>query len=259
MAIVRDISRVKEVERLQSDFVSTVSHELRTPLAVIKGYAATLLNPALSLDAERQKRFVKGINDASDRLIRLIDNVLSVSRLESGRFKLNLQTFDLADVVLKVANSFRASTGKHSIVAEVPPEGLRVRADRDQIEQVLGNLVSNAIKYSPDGGTITISGRNGAGEVLLTVSDQGIGIPRPQFYRVFEKFYRGDAAVTKRVAGTGLGLYICKSIIEAHGGRICVESEVGRGSQFQVSLVKDGSGDVQQTPPVEGASQRRSE
>ena len=236
VAIVRDISQIKEVDRLKSEFVSMVSHDLRTPLAVIKGYAATLLNPLLSLDREREKRFIKGINDASDRLTRLIDNLLSVSRLESGRFKLNPQVFDLNEVVMRVAASFRSSSGKHQISVRVPSDGLRIRADRDQMEQVLTNLVSNAVKYSPEGGEITIAGRAFDGEVEVVVSDQGIGIPRSQFSRVFERYYRGDAAVARRVSGTGLGLYICKSIVEAHGGRIWVESEPGQGSVFHFSV-----------------------
>jgi PAS domain S-box-containing protein len=241
VGIVRDISRIKEVDRLKSDFISMVSHELRTPLAVIKGYAATLLNPNLNLDRDREKRFVKGINDASDRLTRLIDNLLSVSRLDSGRFKVNPQWFDLNEIVQRVSGSFRLNAGKHQLIVRVPDAGIRLRADRDQIDQVLTNLVSNAIKYSPDGGDIQIAARQVSdGElgprVEITVADQGIGIPRSQQYRVFEKFYRGDAAVSRRVSGTGLGLYICKSIVEAHGGHIWVESELGEGSVFHFSL-----------------------
>ena len=239
VAIVRDISRLREVDRLKSEFVSMVSHDLRTPLAVIKGYAATLLNPLLTLDREREKRFIKGINDASDRLTRLIDNVLSVSRLEAGRFKLNPQVFDLYEVVQRVAASFRSSSSKHQLLIQVPEVGLQVRADRDQIEQVLTNLVSNALKYSPEGGQVVIAGQARAHEVEIQVSDEGIGIPRAQLTRVFEKYYRGDSAVTKRVSGTGLGLYICKSIVEAHGGRVWVESEPGRGSTFHFSIPRN--------------------
>lgn len=235
VAIVRDISPIKEVDRLKSEFVSMVSHDLRTPLAVIKGYAATLLNPMLALDQEREKRFIKGINDASDRLTRLIDNLLSVSRLESGRFKLNPQQVDVGEIVQRVAASFRSSS-RHHLVVDLPAEGLRVRADRDQVEQVLTNLVSNAIKYSPEGSEIRIAGAGNPTEVEVEVRDQGIGIPPAQLLRVFEKFYRGDAAVTKRVSGTGLGLYICKSIVEAHGGRIWVESEPDHGSVFHFTL-----------------------
>jgi PAS domain S-box-containing protein len=255
LAVVRDISRQKEVERLKSDFISMVSHELRTPLAVIKGYAATLLNPSLHLDPERQIRFLRGINDASDRLTRLIDNLLSVSRFESGRFKLNLQMVDLADAVRKVVGGMRASVGSHTLRCVVPPEGVFLRVDRDQIEQVLINLVTNAIKYSPEGGDIVVelrvvpesllladpteSDATNRRAVLLSVKDDGIGIPANQFRFIFDKFYRGDAPAVKRVPGTGLGLFICKSIVEAHRGRIWVESQLGRGSTFYVALPQE--------------------
>ncbi len=256
LAVVRDISRQKEVERLKSDFMSMVSHELRTPLAVIKGYAATLLNPALHLDAERQTRFLRGINDASDRLTRLIDQLLSASRFESGRFKLNLQIVDLADAVHKVVGGMRTSVGSHALRCDVPPDGVIARVDRDQIEQVLTNLITNAIKYSPEGGEVHVELRVATGPAptddpvgrgnesrkvaLLSVRDHGIGIPPNQLRFVFDKFYRGDAPIVKRVPGTGLGLFICKSIVEAHDGRIWVESQPGQGSTFYVSLPQEG-------------------
>lgn len=255
LAVVRDISRQKEVERLQSEFVSMVSHELRTPLAVIKGYAATLLNPSLHFDTQRQVRFLRGINDASDRLTRLIDNILSVSRFESGRFKLNLQVVDLADVVHKVVASMRTSVGAHELRCSVPTETVTARVDRDQIEQVLINLVTNAIKYSPEGGDVVIELQVVPGAsihvdaewhdwpsvdaALLSVRDRGIGIPQNQLRFVFDKFYRGDALSVKRVPGTGLGLFICKSIIEAHRGQIWVESQLGRGSTFYIALPQE--------------------
>lgn len=255
LAVVRDISRQKEVERLKSDFISMVSHELRTPLAVIKGYAATLLNPSLHFDAERQIRFLRGINDASDRLTRLIDNLLSVSRFESGRFKLNVQTVDLADAVRKVVGGMRSSIGSHTLHCVVPPEGVSLRVDRDQIEQVLINLVTNAIKYSPEGGEVVVELRivpesflpvdptkpevANQRAALLSVKDDGIGIPSNQLRFIFDKFYRGDAPAVKRVPGTGLGLFICKSIVEAHRGRIWVESQPGHGSTFYVALPQE--------------------
>jgi PAS domain S-box-containing protein len=255
LAVVRDISRQKEVERLKSDFISMVSHELRTPLAVIKGYAATLLNPSLHFDTQRQIRFLRGINDASDRLTRLIDNLLSVSRFESGRFKLNLQTVDLTDAVRKVVTGMHSSAGSHELRCIVPPEGVTLRVDRDQIEQVLINLITNALKYSPEGGEVVVELRVVSGlfppadptkpdaphqsAALLSVKDEGIGIPPNQIRFIFDKFYRGDAPAVKRVPGTGLGLFICKSIVEAHRGRIWVESQLGRGSTFYVALPQE--------------------
>jgi PAS domain S-box-containing protein len=240
VAIARDISQVKEVDRMKSEFISMVSHDLRTPLAVIKGYAATLLNENLKLDEERRRRFLGGINDASDKLTRIIDNLLSVSRLESGRFRLSPQTFDLGDLVSKATALIQVGANKHRFVAEVPPEGLRVVADRDLVEQVLTNLLGNAVKYSADGGEIRIGGRIVEDEVEVAVHDRGMGIPPSQTHRVFEKYYRGDVAVARRISGTGLGLYICKSIVEAHGGRIWVESEAGAGSTFAFRLPLSG-------------------
>ena len=236
VAIVRDISRLKEVERLKSDFVSMVSHELRTPLSVIKGYAATLLNPTLQLNAERQLRFLRGINDAADRLTRLIDNLLSVSRLESGRFRLNPQHFDLGEIIRRVVAGYQAQSTRHEIVTDLGDGSLWIRADRDQLELVLANLVGNAFKYSPNGGRITVQARRQPDGVLLHVSDEGLGISAEQVPHIFEKFFRGDAAKEGRVAGTGLGLYICKSLVEAHGGQIWVESTPGRGSTFSLLI-----------------------
>lgn len=255
LAVVRDVSHQKEVERLKSDFISMVSHELRTPLAVIKGYAATLLNSNLNLEPARQIRFIHGINDASDRLTRLIDNLLSVSRLESGRFKLNPQTVNLAEVIRKVVAGLRSSAGRRNLQCVMPPDGLTVRADHDQIEQVLVNLVSNAIKYSSDGGEVVVELRDLKGPLpvpdltvpvtgpqrwaILSVRDDGIGIPANQVRLVFDKFYRGDVPAVRRVAGTGLGLYICRSIVEAHQGHIWVESQQGIGSTFYVALPQE--------------------
>jgi PAS domain S-box-containing protein len=255
LAVVRDVSQQKEVERLKADFISMVSHELRTPLAVIKGYAATLLNPTLNLDDGRRSRFVHGISDACDRLTRLIDNVLSVSRLESGRFKLNPQFVALNELITKVIATMRPSLAGHEIHYCAAPERVTACVDRDQLEQVLVNLIGNAIKYSPSGGGIEIRleslprnlvepprGTSLTGTsswVLVSVRDDGIGIQPSQQRLIFDKFYRGDAPAVRKVAGTGLGLYICKSIVEAHRGHIWVESEPGAGTTFYVALPQE--------------------
>jgi len=254
LAVVRDISHQKEVDRLKSDFISMVSHELRTPLAIIKGYASTLLNSNLDLDEARQKRFIRGINDASDRLTRLIDNLLSVSRLESGRFKLSPQEIDLRDVIRRVITATRPSSSRHELKFTPTSEPVVVTADPNQIEQVLVNLITNAIKYSTEGdvtielrriighlpeGTDTTSNGTVRNWAIISVKDSGIGIPPNQVRQVFDQFFRGDAPAVRRVAGTGLGLYICKSIVDAHRGRIWVESYLGRGSTFFVALPQE--------------------
>jgi signal transduction histidine kinase len=255
LAVVRDVSQQKEVERLKSDFISTVSHELRTPLAVIKGYAATLLNPSLNLDLPRQTRFLRGISDASDRLTRLIDNVLSVSRLESGRFKLNPQPVELGEVIQKVIAGVRPALTGHEIRFTVESSPVSICADKDQIEQVLVNLLGNALKYSPNGGLVEVglevlsrsvvgpghsaTSRAPSTWALVSVRDQGIGIPSSQHRLIFDKFYRGDAPAVRKVAGSGLGLYICRNIVEAHQGHIWVESEPGTGTTFFVALPQE--------------------
>ena len=257
VAIARDISQMKEVERLKSEFISMVSHDLRTPLAVIKGYAATLLNPNLKLDEDRKRRFIAGINDASDKLTRIIDNLLSVSRLESGRFRLTLQQFDLGDLVMKTAGLYQTGASKHHFITDTPLGQLWVIADRDLIEQVLTNLLGNAVKYSAEGGDIRIRARVVEGGVEVSVHDRGIGIPPSQQHRVFEKYYRGDTAVARRISGTGLGLYICKSIVEAHGGHIWVESAPGEGSTFAFRLPSGGPGKLE--PEQAGLGKARTE
>ena len=236
VGIARDVSRLKEVERLKSDFISIASHEVRTPLAVIKGYAATLLNPSLRLAPEQEQRFIKGINDASDRLNRLVSNLLCASRLESGRSQPHPRRFDLVELIDGVASAFRDVSGKHEIRAETPESGLSIVADRELIDLVLVNLVANAVKYSPKGGVVTISVEEAGSGVRLRVADRGIGIPPDQVDRIFDRFYRGDNARSSSASGVGLGLYICRSIVEAHGGSIRVESEAGSGSVFQVDL-----------------------
>jgi PAS domain S-box-containing protein len=262
VAVVRDVSQEKQIERLRSDFVSTVSHELRTPLALIKGYVATLLRRDVPLSPEAQERFLLRINEAADRLGRLIDNVLSASRIEAGRFVLRCHPFDLADLVEKVASSMQPFDQSHRIVVQAPlpldgsrtaRQGLIVHADQDKIEQVLINLISNAMKYSPAGTAITIAVRRltqtsdvdllrqqvpttpagcSVPAALVSVSDQGPGIPLEHQEHLFEKFYRVEGGLGRRASGSGLGLYICRTIVEAHGGCIWVRSAPDTGSTF---------------------------
>lgn len=245
IAILRDISKVKEVDRLKSEFISMVSHEFRSPLALIKGYASTLLRPDLALDPAKQHRFLSGINEAVDRLTRLVDNLLSTSRIEAGRMKPNLRVVDLVDTVNKALLPFHGSGPKHQLVLRAPSRAPKVLADRDQIEQVLVNLVNNAFKYSPNGGTIEVSiskpvpNRATGGNdkvVLVSVKDEGIGIPEPYLDKVFERFFRVEDPRSRTTPGSGLGLYVCRSIIEAHGGSLTIRSKEDRGTTVAFSL-----------------------
>jgi len=236
MVILRDISRLKEVERLKADFVSLVSHELRTPLALIKGYTSTLLNLAPLLPEEKRLGFLQGIESAADRQRRLIDNLLSVSRMESGLFQVRTERLDLREPVRHAVEVMRAQERRHQIVLEEPAEPLEVDADRDQMAQVVENLVGNAVKYTPAGTRILVrlAGEEGGAQARLEVVDEGPGLPPDHLDRIFEKFVRVPG--TSRTSGTGLGLYICRTIVEAHGGRIWAANNPDKGSTFTMVL-----------------------
>ncbi|NWJ44839.1 MAG: GAF domain-containing protein [Chloroflexi bacterium] len=230
---------LKELDRVKDEFVSIASHEIRTPLALIKGYASTLLRAEqLKLSPEKEQRFINGIDEASNRLITLIDNLLSVSRIESGRFRINPQPVNAREAINHAVSTFQGQLGNHELELDLVHDEARARCNRDQFEQVIINLVSNAIKYSPEGAKISISTRridNGE-KVEIRVSDQGSGIAQEHLMRIFEKFYRVETGLTRKTQGTGLGLYICKNIITSYGGEIWAESAVGQGTTFVITL-----------------------
>lgn len=237
VVIARDISKLREVDRMKSEFVSMVSHELRTPLGLIKGYASTLINPQLSLDDQTERRFLLGIDGAADRLARLIENLLSVSRIEAGQMRLSTQQVDLSQLLTAAVSTTRAAAKGHEVVLELPRRPAKVEGDRVQLELVVNNLLGNAIKYSSMGRPIVVKlEKRGKEEVVVSVADQGIGIAAHHLPRIFEKFYRVEGGYSKRTPGSGLGLYICRNIIEAHGGRIWVESRLREGSTFSFVL-----------------------
>jgi signal transduction histidine kinase len=176
------------------------------------------------------------IDEETDKLSELIDNLLDVSRLQIGTFKLDFGRVNLAEMAQKYAEKFRLQTTKHEIVVDFPPDFPVIQGDARRLGQVLSNLLSNAIKYSPDGGTITLSGQTVPDGVRVSVSDEGIGLPLAQQEFIFDRFYRADNALTRETQGVGLGLYIVRSIVEAHGGHIWVESEPGSGTTFHFEL-----------------------
>jgi signal transduction histidine kinase len=242
---------LQELDKMKDEFVSIASHEIRTPLALIKGYSSTLLRFDLKLSAEKQQKFITGIDDAANRLVNLINNLLSVSRIESGRFKINPQPVNVCEGIKNAVGGFQGQLGDHELVLNLPNDDMRARCNRDQFEQVLTNLISNAIKYSPSGGTITLSAAHVPGKpventaeaieavpekVELRVSDQGTGIPQEHLTRIFEKFYRVETGLTRKTQGTGLGLYICKSIVNSYGGEIWAESVPNEGTTFIIQL-----------------------
>lgn len=239
-AIQGAYEELKELDRAKDEFVSIASHEIRTPLALIKGYANTLLRADhLKLTNEKKERFINGIDEASNRLINLIDNLLSVSRIESGRFRINPQPVNVREGINHAISSFQGQLGNHELELNLPAEDARARCNRDQFEQVIINLVSNAIKYSPDGGKISVTTtRIEEGEKFeIRVSDQGNGISPEHLIKIFDKFYRAETGLTRKTQGTGLGLYICKNIINSYGGEIWAESTIGQGSTFIFTLL----------------------
>jgi two-component system phosphate regulon sensor histidine kinase PhoR len=238
VAVFQDISDMKRVENMRRDFVANVSHELRTPVSVIKGYAETLLDGVIDSDPERSKRFVEVIRQHSDRLASLITDILTLSRLESKEASLDLNPMDINGTINKACMFVEEGADqKKIIINNEAVDGLpRVMADQGQLEQVLINLLENAIKYTPEGGTVSIYTEADDSFVKVLVADTGIGIPRKDLSRIFERFYRVDEARSREQGGTGLGLAIVKHIIHLHGGEVSVTSEHGKGSVFSFTL-----------------------
>ncbi len=244
LVLLSDITEIRGVDRMKTAFISTVSHELRTPLTSIKGFIATLLDDTEGFyTKEDQQEFYQIIDTECDRLTRLIDDLLNVSRIEQGQaMQLNLQAVDVRAVAATVLAAQRAYTSpdRHQLSVHFDDDfPAAIEADPDKIGQILTNLVSNAIKYSPRGGQVDIIGalsENTPHSVTLTVRDQGLGIPREHQKKIFERFHRVDNRDNREIGGTGIGLFLVKSLAEAHHGMVRVESEYGRGSAFIVTL-----------------------
>jgi two-component system, OmpR family, phosphate regulon sensor histidine kinase PhoR len=237
--VFHDVTRLKELESIRKEFVGNVSHELRTPLSLIKGFAQTLLDGAKD-DAEQSTRFLQKIDKHSDRLLFLIEDLLAISRLESGQVALNVQPVSLRETAQRVLDDLGAlaTTRKTILENNIPPEIL-VWADADRLQQVFFNLTENAIKYGKSEGRVILTARGVAGQKIeVVVTDDGPGIPSDALGRVFERFYRVDRARSRESGGTGLGLAIVKHIVQAHGGEAWVKSELGRGAAFHFTLPK---------------------
>ena len=238
VAIFNDITELRNLERIKTDFVSTVSHELRTPLTSIKGFTRTLLDDTEGYyDGETRHEFYNIIDQECDRLTRLISDLLNVSRLEAGRpLQLNWESVELPPLVSKVVANQLSYTDRHQIEVEMNDDLPVVTADQDKLDQILTNLLNNAIKYSPAGGTIWVRVARDGDKVAFKVSDQGIGIPAEHLPKLFQRFHRVDSGDTRKAGGTGIGLYLVKHLVEAHGGEIDVESEVGKGTTFTFTI-----------------------
>ena len=240
VAVFHDISDIKRLENIRKDFVANVSHELRTPVTVIKGYAETLLAGLIADDPERARRFVAIISNHADRLAELISDLLTLSELESGEFTLQLRRVSLEGTIRRACTLLEGKAAAKSIgiTLPTPGEAAEVLADQGRLEQVLINLLDNAIKYTPPGGHITIATAAEGEFVKVMVSDTGPGIPPQSLTRIFERFYRVDAGRSREEGGTGLGLSIVKHIVHLHGGTVRVESTPGRGSAFSFTVKK---------------------
>ena len=229
------------LEEMQSTFVSIVSHELQTPVAIIKSYAATLAREDASWPPETIQRVSRNIEEECDRLTRLISDLLDLSRIQAGRVAMRVGSVDLPQLVSEVIDQLAPRAPKHSLRATFAPTFPIVRGDADQLRRALFNLVQNAIKYSPNGGEVLIAGEVRTLEdrpyAVVRVIDHGVGIPVGEQERIFDRFHRADTRLSRTTAGVGLGLFITRSIIQGHGGRIWAESPgPGRGSAFFLLL-----------------------
>lgn len=237
LLFLQDITEEKRVETIKKDFVANVSHELRTPLASIKGYSETLLDGGLD-EADTAKEFLRVIDRHATRMSRIIDDLLVLSKLESHQMTIVSSCVDFKELISSTGKSFAKQAMDKGITLKVLiPEDLpEVYGDRDRLEQVFVNLLDNAIKYTPSGGSVNLSVKASNGRVLVYVEDTGIGIPAEDIPRIFERFYRVDKARSRDMGGTGLGLAIVKHIVHGHNGTLSVQSTLGKGSMFSCTL-----------------------
>jgi len=231
------LAEVRRLEQVRTEFVANVSHELRTPLTVIKGYLETLLDEAPA-QPETHRRFLEVAYTHAARLSRLVDDLLELSNLETGKAVLKLSAVDIHGAADEIVAMFeKKAAHKTLVVRNETPAGLLARADRDRLSQVLVNLVDNAVKYTPEGGTVTIGGARRPDQfVALWVRDTGSGIPSSDLPRLTERFYRVDKARSRELGGTGLGLAIVKHLVQAHGGELVIESDLGKGTKVSFTL-----------------------
>lgn len=238
ITVLTPLSELTFLNQAHLDFVSTVSHELRTPLTSIKGFAETLLNSGDMLNDEQKKRFIGIIKNQTDRLTRLVENLLTVSRLEGQKDKTIYKEIDFERFLNQLVQILAPKIASHKVELEIAPNLPPIWADSDKLEQIMTNLIDNAAKYSQPGTNIKISGnyaKDSSDFLEITVSDNGVGIPQEALSKIFTKFSRIDNPLTRNVEGTGLGLYITKTLVEKLGGQINAYSN-GKGSQFVVKL-----------------------
>jgi PAS domain S-box-containing protein len=235
IASVRDVSRFRQAEEMQSTFISVISHELKTPVALIKGYVGTLRREDVRWDSKVVQDSLEVIEEEADHLAELIENLLDASRLEAGGLALNATDLSLPRLVERVVERFRTQTDKHEIVVDFQPDFPIILGDEQRLAQVLLNLLSNAVKYSPKGGVVRVLGQVRPEHVVVCVQDQGPGIPPGDVPHIFDRFYRADETA-RSTKGAGLGLYLTRAILEAHGGTIWVDPQYKEGASVCFSL-----------------------
>lgn len=243
LLVLQDVSAIRRLERMRSEFVANVSHELKTPIAAVKGFAETLLAGAMD-DPELSRSFLQIIYDESERLNRLIGDILELSKIESRRVPLQFSPVDLTSFLHKTMQMMKAQAERKSIILDLKVEsGIYLEADEDRLRQIVINLLQNGISYTPEGGRVAVDAsvrredaEGGSETVVIRISDTGIGIPKKDLPRIFERFYRVDKARSRSSGGTGLGLSIVKHLVELHKGTISVNSQHGSGSVFTIEL-----------------------
>ncbi len=242
--LMEEVSRlhaIRELDRLKSEFISSISHELRTPLGFITGYVTTLLRADVPHSEETRQEFLQIIREESEKLQELVENLLDTSRIQAGSFAVEKKPTDIGELTQKVVEKVQSITDQHSFQLRFEPSLPSVPGDSRRLEQVLHNLLDNAIKYSSQDSQVTISGKIKNNHIQVSVADEGQGIPQTELSKIFNAFYRIPGTDAQKVKGVGLGLTICRAIVEAHGGSIWAESTSGKGSTFYFTLPLQGS------------------
>jgi signal transduction histidine kinase len=242
--------QLAELDRLKAEFVSVASHEIKTPLSVIRGYVSLLADGIYGDVNDQQKKTLESVSDQVDRLTRLVHRLLDISRFEAGGGRLEVRRINVRDFLDELTGGFHVLAFQNGIDFSVNVAGdtpVNIEGDADRVNEVLGNILSNAFKFTAHGGRIALDARRDGTGIAVEVRDTGVGIPPDKLPKIFEKFYQVDNTAQPRSAGSGLGLAIAREIVEAHGGTITAESQVGRGTKFRVTLPE--------RPPVPSASE----
>jgi signal transduction histidine kinase len=241
VAVIRNMSREREIERMKSEFLSNISHELRTPLTPIKGYAEILGRK--NVPADKAQQFAQGILESTGRLERIVELLVDFSAMEAGRLSPRTTPVDVAELLTKVAEQAKSKTSRHRLQVDAKARLPKVLGDERLLRRSLDEILDNAIKFSPDGGTIRLEARaassgNGAGRrnVEISVTDEGIGIPTDDLHKIFSDFHQLDGSETRTYGGLGLGLAFVQRIVEAHAGTIDVQSEPDEGTRFTLTI-----------------------